>query len=74
MDYSTVAQLIGSLGFPIMACIGLFYYLTKEQESHKQEMQSVTEALNRNTEVMIELKTILTTLTGRRKTNEHSET
>lgn len=73
MDYSTAAQLIGSLGFPIMACIGLFYYLTKEQESHKQEMQTVTEALNRNTEVMIELKTILTTLTGRRKTNEHTE-
>ena len=66
MDYSTAAQLIGSLGFPIMACIGLFYYLTKEQESHKQEMNTVTEALNRNTEVMIELKTILTNMTGRK--------
>jgi hypothetical protein len=41
--------------------------LNKEQESHKEEMGAVTEALNRNTDALLELKTIITMLTGRRK-------
>lgn len=67
MDFD-IMQLIGSLGFPIAACCAMFYYLQKEQTSHKEEMQLMTEALNRNTDVLIELKTIINLLTGR-KTN-----
>ena len=69
MDVTQVMQAIGSLGFPIVACCALFYYLNKEQESHKSEMQAVTEALNRNTDALLELKTIINMLTGRNKTN-----
>lgn len=57
-------QLIGSLGFPIAACCAMFYYLQKEQEAHKVEMQLMTEALNRNTDVLIELKTTMKMLQG----------
>lgn len=57
-------QLIGSLGFPIAACCAMFYYLQKEQAAHKEEMQLMTEALNRNTDVLIELKTFMTMLQG----------
>jgi 16S rRNA (uracil1498-N3)-methyltransferase len=38
MDVNQVMQAIGTLGFPIVACCALFYYLNKEQESHKSEM------------------------------------
>lgn len=69
MDITQVMQAIGSLGFPIVACCALFYYLNKEQESHKEEMGAVTEALNRNTDALLELKTIITMLTGRRQNN-----
>lgn len=69
MDVTQVMQAIGSLGFPIVACCALFYYLNKEQESHKEEMSAVTEALNRNTEALLELKTIITVLTGRKVQN-----
>lgn len=57
-------QLIGSLGFPIAACCAMFYYLQKEQAAHKEEMQLMTEALNRNTDVLIELKTTMKMLQG----------
>lgn len=67
MDVTQIMQAVGSLGFPIVACCALFYYLNKEQESHKAEMTAVTDALNRNTEALLELKTIITLLTGRRK-------
>lgn len=69
MDVNQIMQAIGTLGFPIVACCALFYYLNKEQESHKSEMQAVTEALNRNTDALLELKTIITMLTGRKVNN-----
>lgn len=41
-----LGQLIGSLGFPIVMSILLFRHLEKEQESHKQEVSSLKEAIN----------------------------
>ena len=73
MDAAQFMQAIGTLGFPIVACCALFYYLNKEQESHKAEMTSVTEALNRNTDALLELKTIINMLTGRRQTNGNTD-
>lgn len=72
MDANQIIQAVGSLGFPIVACGAMFYFLQKEQESHKAEMAMVTEALNRNTEVLTELKTIIGMLTGRKTTNADS--
>ena len=72
MDLSSVAQLIGTLGFPIAACCYLFYSMQKEREQnaaqreadrleHKQEMEKVTDALNNNTVVVQKLVDALTT-------------
>lgn len=72
MDANQIIQAVGSLGFPIVACCAMFNFLQKEQESHKAEMALVTEALNRNTEVLTELKTIIGMLTGRKTTNADS--
>lgn len=58
-----IAQYIGTLGFPIAACIYLFYSLEKERESHKQEMEKVTEALNNNTLVIQSLHDAIDHLT-----------
>jgi len=41
-----LGQLIGSLGFPIVMSILLFRHLEKEQESHKQEVTSLKDAIN----------------------------
>ena len=46
---SAFINLIGSLGFPIAACIGCFWMLNKEREEHKAEMQEVSKAINNNT-------------------------
>ena len=64
MDINILLQAVGSLGFPIAACCILFYYLNQERESHKEEMQSVTRALNDNTSVMIQLKEMIQTILG----------
>lgn len=65
-DLSTVVQFVGTLGFPIAACIYLFYSMQKERErneaqreadrlEHKEEMNKMVEALHNNTLVIQKL-------------------
>ena len=60
MDANTIIQLVGSLGFPIIACFGLGFYIYKKdertsaqidtmQKEHKEEILKVTQALQENT-------------------------
>ena len=56
MDVQTIPTLIGSLGFPIAACIACFSMLNKEREEHKVEMSKITEAINNNTLALEALK------------------
>lgn len=63
MDFNTIIAAIGSLGFPIIACIGMAYFFAKVNDnyradikemnaSHKDEMDKMTEAINNNTLVI----------------------
>lgn len=49
MDVTMVTQLIGSLGFPIVCCGALFWYLVKEKDAHKAEMEEVRKSVEANT-------------------------
>lgn len=55
MDYTAVAQLIGSLGFPIVACVMLYVRMEKQDENHKAEVSELTKAIQNNTIVMQKL-------------------
>lgn len=66
MDPTAVVSLIGSLGFPIVACIYMARYVNKQmdgyrddikeiQKEHKEEIGKVTEALDNNTRALQEL-------------------
>ena len=55
MDMSAITTLIGSLGFPIAACIGCWWMLNKERDDHKSEMDKVSEAINNNTIALLKL-------------------
>lgn len=59
MELTELGQLIGALGFPIVACCVVFWYLQKESDNHKQEMTSMRDAINANTSVIAELKMIM---------------
>ena len=49
MDFSAVSQLISSVGFPIAACVALFWQMNKESTQHKEEMDALKESLTKNT-------------------------
>ena len=59
-------QLISSVGFPIVACLGMGWYVKYQtdnyrsevkdmQKEHKEEIGKITEALNNNTTALIKL-------------------
>ena len=55
MDVNAVTTAISTLGFPIVMCGAMFWYMLKEKDAHKEEMNSVTEALNNNTLILQKL-------------------
>lgn len=57
MDMNAITSLIGSIGFPIVMCLLLYYRMDKQDENHKEEMNKITEALNNNTMALNELVT-----------------
>ena len=52
MDYNSIVALVGSLGFPIVACIGLFWMINTTMKDFK-------ETVAENTKAMAELTTIV---------------
>lgn len=64
MDADAIIQAVSTLGFPIVMCAALLYYLNQERISHKDEMNSMRDALDRNTTIMTELKEMLSVITG----------
>lgn len=60
MDVNAVVTLISSVGFPIVACLGVAWYckyqldkydaqIKEISSEHKEELKEVTSALNNNT-------------------------
>ena len=49
MDVTMVTQLIGSLGFPIVCCGALFWYLVKEKDAHQEEIEELRKSVESNT-------------------------
>lgn len=45
MDVNAVMQLIGGLGFPIVACGALFWMLNRQNEMHREESAQMKEAI-----------------------------
>ena len=56
MDIGTVTQLIGSLGFPIAACIYMAYINKESDHQHREEVKELSKAIENNTQVMIRIE------------------
>lgn len=56
MDVNALTTLVGSLGFPIVACCAMFYEMHQQSKRHAEEMEKVSDALNNNTLALTELK------------------
>lgn len=64
MDVNVILQAISTVGFPICACGALFWLVNKQDESHKQEIDSLRSVLEANTQALTELKDMLKYMKG----------
>lgn len=67
MDYNAIMQFIQTLGFPIVVCCALFWYVNKQNENHKDEINSLRETIQDNTTLLHEVKELISTLIGKAK-------
>lgn len=51
-DVSWITDLISSVGFPIFVTLYLLWQGNKEEQTHKEEVNKLSEALNNNTLVL----------------------
>lgn len=54
-----VVTLIQTVGFPIVCCIALFWKINDQDRQHKEEMDKLSEVVNKNTEAIQHLVTKL---------------
>ncbi len=58
-DVNVIIQAISTVGFPIVMCGIMLWFLWKEQESHKGEMLSLKEVISENNKVLEGLKQLI---------------
>lgn len=58
MDANSIISLVGTLGFPIVMCGALFWYMIKQNEQHSTESREMQDAIS-------ELKLAIVKLTDR---------
>lgn len=67
MDYELLMNFITTLGFPIVVCCALFWYINKMNESHKEEIESLRLTISDNTTLLHEVKELISALIQREK-------
>ena len=50
-----IISIISTLGFPIAGCVALFWYMTKQDERHKEETDKLKESIDNNTLIITKL-------------------
>ena len=67
MDANTIIQIISSLGFPIVMCGALFWYMVKQRQAHQEETEHLKDTISENTKVLAELTTLIKGLTDEKE-------
>lgn len=55
MDISSLPQLISTIGFPIVMCLSMLWYIKDITEKRNLEVEKFTNAINRNTIILQKL-------------------
>lgn len=55
MNVNDVTTLISTIGFPIVMCGAMAWYIKHLTETHRNEVNELVESIHKNTEKIIEL-------------------
>ena len=70
MELSTITNIIGSIGFPIVMCLMLFNWIKDLEKQHKEETEKLTTAVNNNTQAVTILAAEISQLKGAKNDTE----
>lgn len=56
----SVLSAISSVGFPIVMCLIMLWYITQKDKQHEEESKSFSDALDKNTSIIQKLYDFLT--------------
>jgi hypothetical protein len=59
MDIKMIIDLIGSVGFPIVVCITLFYVIREQTIRYTKTIDDLRETIHGNTKILAELYTLI---------------
>lgn len=59
MEVKTIIELVTTLGFPVVACGALFYYMVKQSDKNYKTINALSETIQGNTKVLTELYTLI---------------
>lgn len=62
MDFANIATLLSQFGFPTACCVAMFWFISKQESRHSDEIDAMTKALNNNTQVVAQMSTKLDTI------------
>lgn len=62
ITFEMISTLIGTLGFPVVACLGLFWFLNKQEERRTGEIQQLQTTIAENTAILSSLKELIQVL------------
>ena len=60
MEIAELAQIISTVGFPVVACVLMWKGMQDMVKTHAEETKIMRDALAENTVVLAELKTLMT--------------
>ena len=65
MDYDIIMQAITTVGFPIVVCAALFWYIYKKDEQHQKEVEALRQTITENTYIIHEVKELIKLIAGK---------
>lgn len=65
MDPDIIMNAISTLGFPIVVCAALFWYINKQNENHKEEITALRGTIEENTNIIHEVKELIKMIAGK---------
>lgn len=64
MDLQAVVTAISTVGFPIAACVAMFWQNHRQEERHLEESAKTNEAINNNTVALVKLTEKISQIKG----------
>lgn len=61
MDVSGVVSAIANMGFPAVFCVIMIWLNHEQSQAHKEELKTLRESLDNNTQAITELRMMLYT-------------